>query len=67
MKFDISKVLLIPIIFISLFLMTKYESYGGKGDYVLNDYSYMLPNNGKIASKPADNLSSLSKFKFNRN
>jgi len=43
MKFDVLKVLIIPTILISVYFMTKYEAYGGKGDYIIHDNSYILP------------------------
>ena len=41
MKIDILKILIIPTILISVFFMSKYKSYGGKDDFIINDNSYM--------------------------
>ncbi len=56
MKFDVLKVLIIPTILISVFFMTKYDTYGGKGDYILHDNSYILPINISKDIKEGFNL-----------
>jgi hypothetical protein len=48
MKIDILKVLIIPTILISIFFMSKYKSYGGKDDFIINDYSYLTQTETKL-------------------
>ena len=56
MKFDVLKILIIQTILISVFFMTKYEAYGGKGDYILHDNSYILPLTKEIHIIPQESI-----------